>query len=164
MEFAAPCFTSFLIFRTKYTLLSRLNFGKIVTFKPRRKNINSSQTQPFIFWTHAVSANDSQHNKPTNPCYFYKAVPPFENNFVTNDMFCKLTVFNIHFIVGKKLRFDKEENSFARWPTRLQRTTYIKLCIHLSIDLKIKRLCKNPTFAVSNIFMAKTGVNVICLL
>ena len=108
-----------------YALLSRLNFKKLPTFKPRLKNIYSSQIQTFIFWTHLVSAKDSQDNKSTNPCCFYKGVPSFENNFVANDTFyTELTMFNIHFIVGKKLRFDKEENSCVRWTTRLQRTTY----------------------------------------
>ena len=108
-----------------YALLSRLNFKKLPTFKPRLENIYSSQIQTFIFWTHLVSAKDSQDNKSTNPCCFYKGVPSFENNFVANDTFyTELTMFNIHFIVGKKLRFDKEENSCVRWTTRLQRTTY----------------------------------------
>ena len=108
-----------------YALLSRLNFKKLPTFKPRLGNIYSSQIQTFIFWTHLVSAKDSQDNKSTNPCCFYKGVPSFENNFVANDTFyTELTMFNIHFIVGKKLRFDKEENSCVRWTTRLQRTTY----------------------------------------
>ena len=108
-----------------YALLSRLNFKKLPTFKPRLENIYSSQIQTFIFWTHLVSAKDSQDNKSTNPCYFCKGVPSFENNFVANDTFyTELTMFNIHFIVGKKLRFDKEENSCVRWTTRLQRTTY----------------------------------------
>ena len=108
-----------------YALLSRLNFKKLPTFKPRLENIYSSQIQTFIFWTHLVSAKDSQDNKSTNPCCFYKGVPSFENNFVANDTFyTELTMLNIHFIVGKKLRFDKEENSCVRWTTRLQRTTY----------------------------------------
>lgn len=100
-------------------------FKKLPTFKPRLENIYSSQIQTFIFWTHLVSAKDSQDNKSTNPCCFYKGVPSFENNFVANDTFyTELTMLNIHFIVGKKLRFDKEENSCVRWTTRLQRTTY----------------------------------------
>ena len=108
-----------------YALLSRLNFKKLPTFKPRLGNIYSSQIQTFIFWTHLVSAKDSQDNKSINPCCFYKGVPSFENNFVANDTFyTELTMFNIHFIVGNKLRFDKEENSCVRWTTRLQRTTY----------------------------------------
>ena len=110
---------------SNYALLSRLNFKKLPTFKPRLENIYSSQIQTFIFCTHLVSAKDSQDNKSTNPCCFYKGVPSFENNFVANDTFyTELTMFNIHFIVGKKLRFDKEENSCVRWTTRLQRTTY----------------------------------------
>lgn len=113
-----------------YALLSRLNFKKLPTFKPRLENIYPSQIQTFIFRTHLVSAKESQNNKPTNPCCFYKGVPSFENNFVANDMFyTELTVFNIHFIVGKKLRFDKEENSCVRWTTRLQRTTYSSVFI-----------------------------------
>ena len=112
-------------FEPNYALLSRLNFKQLPTFKPRLENIYPSQIQTFIFWTHLVSAKESQGNKPTNPCCFYKGVPSFENNFVANDMFyTELTVFYIHFIVGKKLRFDKEENSCVRWTTRLQRTTY----------------------------------------
>lgn len=112
-------------FEPNYALLSRLNFKKLPTFKSRLENIYSSQIQTFIFWTHLVSAKDSQDNKPTNPSCFYKGVPSFENNFVANDMlYTELTVFNIHFTVGKKLRFDKEENSCVRWTTRLQRTTY----------------------------------------